>query len=382
MLTPRLAVLLLAVTVVAGSMASTHAEKLWAAPLMDDHGGGSTIPIPPPEPPEPVTPTADSTSPSSSEETEYHVLLEGLQLSPNTTALTLDGRQAEISELPFTVRLDSLGRQVIEMPVSLPSGAELGELLDPISGIEWRPGPPGSKSGSLFLPVTGKGGSLVLFLVEVQGIAQNIVGVISHVTLIVDSGTTSIELPLDGEAKILAELDHLPKVVAVNIRAIKASSPNLLALLEVAAGALQYRVAEVAYGLELEVKVDGAEARSLVGPATIIMSVASNWAEGWPDDAVRIARVSDSRQVAILDTIAIGSQAPGKASFQAASPEGFSTFVLIALATLPTNSNGGPASSSGLWLGIGLGSAAALALAGVLISLRFRARSSISRLLG
>lgn len=288
------------------------------------------------------------------------------------TVLTLDGRRVEVSGGPIVVKVDSAGRQTIELPIALPPGAELSEFQDSSSGMEWRPSPPGGMSGILILPVVGEEASFVVFLEEVRGTGQRMQGAISRVELIMDPVSKGPGWVIDGEVSFTAELGRLPRVVSITVQGVDEANSELLSSLEETAGDSQIRVDEVAYAVRLEVHLNSDEPHSLVRTVSINMTVASRWVDRRPEGVVRIARISDSGQAQLLDTISTGTDALGRAGFLAVSPMGFSTFALVAL---KATTEGAQDSSFNwpLWFGVALASAT-VTLAGGLIILRFRAK--------
>jgi len=364
MMAPLLGVVL----VVASLVALSSVRGAWATPLPPE-GGGSTIPIPPPVPPTPVLSTSDSTSPSTPEDIGAGFQLWILGLGPATTVLTLDGRRVEVSEGPVVVRVDSRGRQSVELPIALPIGAELGEFQDPSSGIEWRPGPKGKMDGTLIFPVAGEEASFVLFLEEIHGTGQSMEGAISRVELVMDPVSRGAGWFIDGEVGFTAELSRLPRVVSISVQKVDGASSELLATLEEEAGVSQTLVAEVAFAVSLEVQLTDTQAEVLIRIVSINMVVAETWARNWQAGAIRIARIGGSGQARFLDTISIETAVPGRAAFLAVSPDGFSTFALVALEAAHEKALDS-SSSWPLWLGVALASFI-LVLAGGLIILRF-----------
>jgi len=361
-----------AVLVMVTLTALSSAGGVWATPPTPEPGG-STIPIPPPVPPTPAPPTSEPTSPSTPEEIGSGFQVGILRLSPATTVLTLDGRRVEVSGGPIVVKVDSTGRQTIDLPIALPTGAKLGVFQDSISGMEWRPGPLDGMTGTLILPVAGAEASFVVFLEEVRGSGQRMEGVITKVELIMAPVSKGPGwFIIDGEVSFTAELSQLPRVVSIAVQRIDEANPELLSSLEETAGASQIRVDEVAYAVRLGVQLNGDEPDSMVRTVSINMTVASKWADRWPEGAVRIARIGDSGGAQILDTISTNTDALGKAGFLAVSPMGFSTFALVALKATTEGAQDGSFNWP-LWLGVALASAA-LTLAGGLTILRFRAK--------
>ncbi|MFQ5873761.1 MAG: hypothetical protein ACE5JL_08160 [Dehalococcoidia bacterium] len=368
-----LAALPLLVFLVAGILAAGEAPKAWAVPVADD--GGSTIPIPPPEPPTPVPSDTDSNSPSISGVADGGFSLERLQFSPSVRMRTVDGRRVEALESAFVVGLDPSGMQTIALPVALPAGAELDELRDLASGIEWEPGPAGSMRGILLLPLGGEEAILAISLEQVRGSGRRMEGVISGVELVLAPGSTGPELPLEGEVRLTAELRRLPRNIDVSVKEVEAADPELMSSLDAAAAASQVLVGEVAYAVTVEVLSGDDEAESIVGTVSVEMRVAESWADRWPEGAVRIVKVNGQGEAGILQTTSLGVDGLGRAGYLATSQEGFSTFALAALQDSSQVAQG-RGSSSLLWLGVALGSVAVLTMAGVLIILRFRVKAT------
>jgi hypothetical protein len=283
--------------------------------------------------------------------------------------LTLDGRRVEVSGGPAFVKVDAMGRQSVELPIALPIGAELGEFQDPSSGIEWRPGPKGKMDGALIFAVAGEEASFVLFLEEVHGTGQSMEGIISRVELVMGPVSRGLGWFIDGEVGFTAELSRLPRAVSISLQEIDRASSELLASLEEEASVSQTLVAEVAYAVSLEVLLTDTQAETLIRTVSINMMVAETWVGNWPEGAVRIARIGGNGQGQFLDTISIETAVPGRAAFLAVSPDGFSTFALVALEAAHEEALDS-SSNWPLWLGVAL-ALFIVTLAGGVIILRF-----------
>ena len=356
------------VLVMASLVALSSVRGVWATPA-PPKDGGSTIPIPPPVPPTPVLSTSDSTSASTPDDigTGFQLGILGLGLA--TTVLTLDGRRVEVSGGPAFVKVDAMGRQSVELPIALPIGAELGEFQDPSSGIEWRPGPKGKMDGALIFALAGEEASFVLFLEEVHGTGQSMEGIISRVELVMGPVSRGLGWFIDGEVGFTAELSRLPRAVSISLQEIDRASSELLASLEEEASVSQTLVAEVAYAVSLEVLLTDTQAETLIRTVSINMMVAETWVGNWPEGAVRIARIGGNGQAQFLDTISIETAVPGRAAFLAVSPDGFSTFALVALEAAHEEALDS-SSNWPLWLGVAL-ALFIVTLSGGVIILRF-----------
>lgn len=343
-----------------------------AAPFPDN--GGSTIPIPPPEPPTPIS-TELAQESSTETESETELVLGGIDLSSTAVIRTIDGQELQLLDSALQVETDSSGRQTILLPVSLPSGAELDSFVDPASGIEWTTGPSGSNSGTLVLTLESENATLVLSVTNIEGGEQGVIGKITSVELIIDPLSGGSGLPLDGLVMFSAELSQLPEEISIDIVESTEPDSTTLALFEEAAVAFDSQLADIAYVLSVEVALTGDQSSARVETVTVSMSVDESWAELWPQGSITVVRVSDEGKSTVLDTVRVGSTSEGRAKFVAISPEGFSTFALVALVGIPSGSDSG-LSPTALGVAIAFAAVIGVTLIGVLGVLKLRAKDS------
>ena len=160
----------------------------------------------------------------------------------------------------------------------------------------------------------------------------------------------------NGMVRLAAELRRLPTELALDIQSV-ALHGGLVSALGEAAREVNMGVATIAYGARIDVDLT-----SEVASAIIDMAVDETWAETWPADRVRIIRIDSGGRGSILETTPTGEQALGQSWFSADSPNGLSTFALVALGDLVSGESRSEPPWL-LWLGAGLGAVALLGLA-------------------
>ena len=335
--------------------------------------GGSTIPIPPPERPTPQSITPTPTLSIATANGPVNLDLGNLHLSPSTRAETTEGEIIPFTGSVILIENDSSGDRRVVLPFALTPGQEMLPFHDPESDITWLPSPTKAEGHALTIPLAGGRipGTLTIRLDTLQGDGHKATATVLGATL--DAGPVEMAtLGETGAIRLSAELHRLPSEVALVVQGA-ARDAGLISALNGAVGVLNMGVAAVAYAARIETNLSNE-----IASASIEMAVEEEWAAAWTRDSIRIVRLSADGQGNILETTFVGKNVPGQARFEAQSPEGFSTFALIATGEL-TSGKSSSGSSWILWLGIGLGVVALLALgagAYLLITLQRRGTST------
>ena len=244
--------------------------------------------------------------------------------------------------------------------------------------MEWRPGPSGSMSGTLTLPLVGEGARFVVFLQEVRGGDDGMIGVVSNVELILNAMPIRLPRSPEGEVIVTAELNYLPLGVTIDTQEVEPTDPRLLSAIKNISDSAQVQVGEIAYAFELDVTLTTDLSQIVVKTVSIIARVAVTWAERWPEEAVGVLRVDTLGNTQLLNTVLVASDVNGQTSFLATSPDGFSIFALVGLQGVSFAIQE-EASFSMLWLGLALGSAFTLTLTSIYVILHLRKKRNVAK---
>lgn len=322
--------------------------------------GGSTVPIPPPERPTPQGATATPSEAAAPTGRVVDMRLDSIGLGSDLMVRTADGIRVSLTGSNVLLEGDVAGAQRIIFPFALPPGQGVMAFQDPESGIGWLPGSKEGEGGTLTIPVAvGQvPGILTVRLGPLSGDGQQAEAPVLGVSLAV--GPVELdEASLRGSAsvRLLADLEKLPSELFLNVQGVTLDSGYMASINEAVEG-LELGVADVAYATEVLFRPGDA-----VTSASIEMSAEKTWADAWPGDRIRFVRVDAKGESSILETTLANEDISGRAWFRGKSPEGFSTFALVALGELATQET-----TSGLpwafWVGIGLGIVGLVGLAG------------------
>ncbi|MBF8267711.1 MAG: hypothetical protein HW388_1219 [Dehalococcoidia bacterium] len=326
-------------------------EGLWGSSVAADDGEiGSTVPIPPPKRPTPQPPTPTPLETAVPTSSLVSLDLTNLSLSPGTRVQTTTGDLIPLTNKGIRIEADPAGAQRVVFPFALTPGQEVLAFHDPESGIVWLPSSTGAEGDTLTIPLAGNqgDGGLTIGLGRLQSNGQEAWAPVLGAGLWVSSQS--------GAVQLLAELRSLPSNIALEIRGVAPDS-GLVSALDEATSTLSMGIASIAYAVKIETNLDGK-----IASARVDMAVDEGWARAWPQDRIRIARISATGVGRILETAPGGEEAQGLARFRAESGEGFSTFALVALGEL-THRESGSGLPWALGLSIGLGVVALVGLA-------------------
>jgi hypothetical protein len=301
----------------------------WKSVAAADGGGGSTVPIPPPERPTPRTPNGTAAE------------------TPTPSGVLIDLTLADIG-LRILPEPNPLAEQQVAFLFPPP----------PESGIDWRATPPPGEGGVLTITLAaGKvPGALRIELGPLQINGQEAIAAVLGIEL--DVGPLEVERTgfQPGIVRLIAELDRLPPRILIDVQDVLYDS-GMIAAVNEAANMVDMGVVAVAHAAKIDTNL-AAE----IASATIEMAVDKGWAKAWPSGRVLVARLGQDGNGHVLKTTPLPEDASRLSQFRAESPEGFSTFILVALGEMTTREReSGPSAS--LWVGVGLGAVGLVGLA-------------------
>lgn len=337
-------------------------------PIVATADGGSTIPIPPPAAPTPqtVTPGAIPTRTAVPTQEPTALDLTNLQLGPGAAAISLQGTDVPLTGDPIRVETDAQGKQRVMLPLDPSVLRYPMSLVDPGSGVSWRYLGPGATArlplggGILTIPLVGARvrGTLSVETGPLVRDGQDTDTYATVVGVVLEANTKEMEGTNIGElgVRLSMGLEKIPDSLAMDIRDV-APNPRVVASISRAAEVSELGVASVAYAVEVDLQLEA----GITSP-TIELVAAEQWADTWPSDRIGIARVSAEGVGSLLETTLLDGESGTGVRFMAASPEGYSTFALVALGALTTGVEESPGPTWSTWPGVGL---ALVALAGL-----------------
>jgi PGF-pre-PGF domain-containing protein len=253
-------------------------------------------------------------------------------LSPSTEAEAKDSDGSPISITTggtLSIHI-SEGEASITLPIALSEGQTLASFTDTEFRVEFS-------ENKLTISLKDSDGNEVIRILgeieEVKGEANSTKIVVKNVVLKLAEFSADFS-PVDkevGEVSAYFEVDlcSLPEDAFIEAT-IKEPRRDVYKAFELTASSIDATVADIAYILKVE---KTSLENTNLGEAIITMKVGRAWVEKYGLDNINILRYNEEGECQILPTTFIGYEG-GQAIFQATSPDGLSTFGLVALVPL------------------------------------------------
>jgi len=286
--------------------------------------------VPTQAPTSPPSPTPPSTSPptrppSPTPQPTAPPLL-GITLSQQTTALASDGAPLTLVSGKTVAIATSGSGQAIQFPVRLAAGQRLGSFSDPQSGLQATFSPSGDQ-GTVIIPLTIQGLPARMRIEVGAGSVQGELVTTPVRRVLLEAGPVAIAAGPEPEAalEVVATLRQVPEAVAIEVRPVSVGGQ-----IEAAGRSAAERA-----GLAIEAMAYSVEIRpgggTTVSSGTLVFTVTRDWLAQWPENSLRVLRIDGQGRASFLSVDQSGATGADKVRLQAESPEGFSTFAVVAV---------------------------------------------------